>query len=251
MLFSYNASNRCSMVRHLCPFVCCWSIFWLKAWRELVNSDSHYLWKTYPALHNFAGHSTPREGQSNPKTDSSYSKISPTMGMCLRGADNLSHSEHICRPQPCWAASFHLVRCFVFRGCASPLIGNRRCFCRAVLRDVKPIRFTCVLRIRILGLNGWSCRSHNRNCNDPLHILCVMCRRIQVSVFRHIRALLNFIPRWHWRAFLTGGGSAFWLLTYGLFYWASRLSLDSLSSVLLYLGYLFLLALLDFLVTGA
>ncbi len=56
--------------------------------------------------------------------------------------------------------------------------------------------------------------------------------------------------RWHWRAFLTGGGSAFWLLAYGLFYWASRLSLDSLSSVILYLGYLLLLVLLDFLVTG-
>ncbi|KAI0305469.1 Nonaspanin TM9SF [Multifurca ochricompacta] len=57
--------------------------------------------------------------------------------------------------------------------------------------------------------------------------------------------------RWHWRAFLTGGGSAFWLLAYGLFYWVSRLSLDSFSSVILYLGYLFLLVLLDFLVTGA
>ncbi|KAF9501505.1 hypothetical protein BDN71DRAFT_1380032 [Pleurotus eryngii] len=57
--------------------------------------------------------------------------------------------------------------------------------------------------------------------------------------------------RWHWRAFLTGGGSAFWLLAYGLFYWASRLSLDSFSSVVLYLGYLLLLVLLDFLVTGA
>ncbi|KII92448.1 hypothetical protein PLICRDRAFT_50826 [Plicaturopsis crispa FD-325 SS-3] len=56
--------------------------------------------------------------------------------------------------------------------------------------------------------------------------------------------------RWHWRAFLTGGGSAFWLLAYGLFYWASRLSLDSLPSVMLYLGYLFLIVLLDFLVTG-
>ncbi|EGN99728.1 hypothetical protein SERLA73DRAFT_106457 [Serpula lacrymans var. lacrymans S7.3] len=56
--------------------------------------------------------------------------------------------------------------------------------------------------------------------------------------------------RWHWRAFLTGGGSAFWLLAYGLFYWASRLSLDSFSSVALYLGYLFLLVLMDFLVTG-
>ncbi|KAH9949582.1 endosomal P24A protein [Amylocystis lapponica] len=56
--------------------------------------------------------------------------------------------------------------------------------------------------------------------------------------------------RWHWRAFLTGGGSAFWLLAYGVFYWASRLSLDSFSSVVLYMGYLLLLALLDFLVTG-
>lgn len=35
-----------------------------------------------------------------------------------------------------------------------------------------------------------------------------------------------------------------------MFYWASRLSLDSFSSVVLYFGYLFLLALLDFLVTG-
>ncbi|KAI0733184.1 endosomal P24A protein [Fomitopsis betulina] len=56
--------------------------------------------------------------------------------------------------------------------------------------------------------------------------------------------------RWHWRAFLTGGGSAFWVLAYGVFYWASRLSLDSFSSVMLYMGYLLLLALLDFLVTG-
>ncbi|KAI0819995.1 Nonaspanin [Trametes gibbosa] len=56
--------------------------------------------------------------------------------------------------------------------------------------------------------------------------------------------------RWHWRAFLTGGGSAFWLLGYGIVYWASRLSLDSFSSTVLYFGYLLLLALLDFLVTG-
>lgn len=62
--------------------------------------------------------------------------------------------------------------------------------------------------------------------------------------------LTHLITRWHWRAFVTGGGSAFWLLAYGLFYWVSRLSLDSFSSVILYLGYLFLLVILDFLVTG-
>ncbi|EIN11685.1 endosomal P24A protein [Punctularia strigosozonata HHB-11173 SS5] len=56
--------------------------------------------------------------------------------------------------------------------------------------------------------------------------------------------------RWHWRAFFAGGGSAFWLLAYGLFYWISRLSLGSTTSFMLYLGYLLLLALLDFLVTG-
>lgn len=50
---------------------------------------------------------------------------------------------------------------------------------------------------------------------------------------------------------MTGGGSAFWILLYGLFYWASRLSLGSFTSVVLYLGYLFLICLFDFLVTGA
>ena len=56
--------------------------------------------------------------------------------------------------------------------------------------------------------------------------------------------------RWHWRSFVIGGGSAFWVLAYGLFYWASRLKLDSLSGVVLYLGYLFLIAVFDFLITG-
>jgi transmembrane 9 superfamily protein 2/4 len=57
--------------------------------------------------------------------------------------------------------------------------------------------------------------------------------------------------RWQWRSFLIGGGSAIWVLFYGLYYWASRLSLDSLSGVVLYLGYLFLIVLLDFLITGS
>ncbi len=63
--------------------------------------------------------------------------------------------------------------------------------------------------------------------------------------------ITHVLPRrWHWRAFLTGGGNAIWLLAYGIFYWASRLSLDSFSSVVLYMGYLLLLVILDFLVTG-
>ncbi|KAF6762985.1 endosomal P24A protein [Ephemerocybe angulata] len=56
--------------------------------------------------------------------------------------------------------------------------------------------------------------------------------------------------RWQWRSFLIGGGSAFWVLAYGLFYWATRLSLESKTSMVLYLGYLFLIAFLDFIITG-
>ncbi|KAL0250130.1 hypothetical protein I308_103438 [Cryptococcus tetragattii IND107] len=57
--------------------------------------------------------------------------------------------------------------------------------------------------------------------------------------------------RWHWRAFLIGGGSAFWLFAYGVWYWASRLYLNGFTSVVLYFGYLFLVSLLDFLVGGS
>ena len=41
--------------------------------------------------------------------------------------------------------------------------------------------------------------------------------------------------RWHWRAFATGGGSAFWLFLYGLVY-LTRLHLQGFANVLLYLG---------------
>jgi hypothetical protein len=73
-------------------------------------------------------------------------------------------------------------------------------------------------------------------------------RYVEVCLF--VICYLDSPCRWHWRAFLTGGGSAFWILAYGLFYWLSRLSLHSLSSVALYLGYLFLICIFDFIVTG-
>ncbi|KAF8200786.1 hypothetical protein BJ912DRAFT_1038517 [Pholiota molesta] len=56
--------------------------------------------------------------------------------------------------------------------------------------------------------------------------------------------------RWHWKSFFIGGGSAFWVMAYGLYYWGSQLRLESLQSVVLYLGYLLLLSVLVFLVTG-
>ncbi|KAM0746172.1 endosomal P24A protein [Meredithblackwellia eburnea MCA 4105] len=57
--------------------------------------------------------------------------------------------------------------------------------------------------------------------------------------------------RWHWRSFLAGGGSAFWLLAYGILYWATRLHLDGFANKVLYLGYLLILTALSFLITGS
>lgn len=57
--------------------------------------------------------------------------------------------------------------------------------------------------------------------------------------------------RWQWRSFFAGGGSALWLLLYGVYYWVSRMSLDSLASVVLYFGYLLLVCLMNFIITGA
>jgi len=55
--------------------------------------------------------------------------------------------------------------------------------------------------------------------------------------------------RWQWRAFLVGGGSAAWLYLYGIYYYMTQLQLSFVSTIV-YFGYLSLLALLDFLVTG-
>jgi len=79
-------------------------------------------------------------------------------------------------------------------------------------------------------------------------LLCSEEYRYDITSSSHEQCLPDY--RWHWRSFLIGGGSAFWVIAYGLFYWISRLRLGSLSNVILYLGYLLLLALLDFLITG-
>lgn len=57
--------------------------------------------------------------------------------------------------------------------------------------------------------------------------------------------------RWHWRAFMIGGASSLWLSAYGTWYWISRLSFDGFSSVVLYFGYLFLFATMNFLMLGS
>ena len=125
----------------------------------------------------------------------------------------------------------------------------------AVFCTIELVRLEGVLCVRVSRSDCRRRRLDYRHGHDLVHIFPSMRRRVPVRPFS-VDGLVPAsdtdapVTRWHWRAFVTGGGSAFWLLAYGLFYWVSRLSLDSFSSVVLYLGYLFLLVILDFLVTG-
>ncbi|TNY20348.1 endosomal P24A protein [Rhodotorula diobovata] len=56
--------------------------------------------------------------------------------------------------------------------------------------------------------------------------------------------------RWHWRSFLAGAGSSFYIFAYGLLYWASKLHLPGFANKVLYLGYLALVSGLSGIVTG-
>jgi hypothetical protein len=128
-----------------------------------------------------------------------------------------------------------------------------RCIRRAVFCTIELVCLEGVLCVRFSCSDCRRRRLDYRHGHNLVHIFPSMRRRVSVRPFS-VDGLVPIadvlVTRWHWRAFVTGGGSAFWLLAYGLFYWVSRLSLDSFSSVVLYLGYLFLLVILDFLVTG-
>lgn len=69
-------------------------------------------------------------------------------------------------------------------------------------------------------------------------------RRTVPSADRGCRA------RWHWRSFLAGAGSSFYIFAYGLLYWASKLHLPGFANKVLYLGYLALVSGLSGIVTG-
>mmetsp|Transcript_2627 Transcript_2627/g.8786 ORF Transcript_2627/g.8786 Transcript_2627/m.8786 type:complete len:631 (+) Transcript_2627:50-1942(+) len=55
---------------------------------------------------------------------------------------------------------------------------------------------------------------------------------------------------WWWRAFLTSGSSAGYMFAYSAFYFFTKLEMTKLTSVLLYFGYMFIGALVFFVLTG-
>ncbi|KAL1916831.1 uncharacterized protein VTP21DRAFT_5535 [Calcarisporiella thermophila] len=56
--------------------------------------------------------------------------------------------------------------------------------------------------------------------------------------------------RWWWRAFLTSGASAIYVMLYATLYYFSKLSIDSFSSTVLYFGWSFIMSLFFFVLTG-
>ncbi|KAJ1863344.1 Transmembrane 9 super member 2 [Coemansia sp. RSA 2703] len=57
--------------------------------------------------------------------------------------------------------------------------------------------------------------------------------------------------RWHWRSVYTAGASAFYVFLYGVLFYFSRLQLASYASLIIYFGWMIIVCLLFFILTGA
>ncbi|KAJ2026086.1 Transmembrane 9 super member 2 [Coemansia sp. S16] len=57
--------------------------------------------------------------------------------------------------------------------------------------------------------------------------------------------------RWHWRSVYTAGASALYVFLYGVFFYFSRLRLASFASLIIYFGWMTIVCLLFFVLTGA
>jgi transmembrane 9 superfamily protein 2/4 len=56
--------------------------------------------------------------------------------------------------------------------------------------------------------------------------------------------------KWWWRAFFTSGSSAFYMFAYSIFYFVTQLEITNFNSVLLYFGYMWIVCVTLFLMTG-
>merc|ERR1711991_605488 len=79
-------------------------------------------------------------------------------------------------------------------------------------------------------------------------ILIVTCAEITIVMCYF--QLISEDYRWWWRSFLTSGSSALYMFLYSIVYFVTRLHITRAVSVVLYLGYSFLISLLFFFMTG-
>jgi len=80
-------------------------------------------------------------------------------------------------------------------------------------------------------------------------ILIITCAEITIIMcYFHI---CNEDYNWWWRAYLTSGSSAGYMFLYAIFYSITRMNLSGFVSVLLYIGYTFIMSLSFFVLTGS
>jgi transmembrane 9 superfamily protein 2/4 len=79
-------------------------------------------------------------------------------------------------------------------------------------------------------------------------ILMITCAEITIVLaYFH---LCSEDYKWWWRSFITSGSSAFYLLAYSMFYFFTRLDITKFVPALMYFGYMFIVALAFFALTG-
>eukprot|EP00992_Anisonema_acinus_P009709 TRINITY_DN5903_c0_g1_i1.p1 TRINITY_DN5903_c0_g1~~TRINITY_DN5903_c0_g1_i1.p1 ORF type:complete len:670 (-),score=192.10 TRINITY_DN5903_c0_g1_i1:80-2035(-) len=79
-------------------------------------------------------------------------------------------------------------------------------------------------------------------------ILAVTCAEISIVLVYFQLCYEDY--RWWWRSFWYAGSSGLYLFLYSIYYFATNLNMHSLASIILYFGYMGLLAYVMFLVTG-
>eukprot|EP00727_Mastigamoeba_balamuthi_P004264 m51a1_g13835 putative transmembrane 9 superfamily member 4-like (637) ;mRNA; r:508119-510590 len=79
-------------------------------------------------------------------------------------------------------------------------------------------------------------------------ILVITCA--EISIVMTYFQLCSEDYHWWWRSFLTSAASAFYMFLYSVFYFATKLTIRSFVSGLLYFGYTFIFTVMFFCVTG-
>lgn len=82
-----------------------------------------------------------------------------------------------------------------------------------------------------------------------LVILVITCAEISVALTYFQLTAEDY--RWWWRSFLTSGSSAIYVFLYSILYFSTRMQIEKPVSTMLYFGYMFMISLLFFLLTGS
>jgi transmembrane 9 superfamily protein 2/4 len=82
-----------------------------------------------------------------------------------------------------------------------------------------------------------------------LIILVVTCAEISIMLTYFQLTAEDYA--WWWRSFLASGASAIYVFLYSILYFSSRLLIDRMVSTMLYFGYMMIMSILFFLLTGS